>query len=135
MTLRIILAFTIVFFTFQHIVFAHKLVVEEISTNQIQFRYDDGTAASLVTVSGYDKDNNLLFTKQVNKDGEVKVDSQFYRLVGDDGIGHRVAYLSQNEVKIEFLSNVPNWLKSLLGISLLLCVASYFQFRKTTKQT
>ena len=135
MTLRIFFAFTIVFFTFHHLVFAHKLVIEEISANHFQFRYDDGTVASLVTVSGYDRDNNLLFTKGVSNSGTVNIDSDFHRIVGDDGIGHRVSYLKQSEVKVGFLSNVPNWLKSLLGVSLLLCVASYFQFRKTTTQT
>ena len=135
MILRIFLAFIIVFFTFHHLVFAHKLVVEEISKDEFLFRYDDGTAASLVTVSGYDRDNELLFTKKVRHDGTVMIDSYFHRIVGDDGIGHRVAYLKQSEVKVGFLSNVPNWLKSLLGISLLLCIASFFHFRKAAKQT
>jgi len=109
------------------------MVLEVVDNGSIQVSYDDGTAAGMAIVSAFDEDGDLLFEQNVNKDGTLSYDQSMnvHRFVADDGMGHRATSMT-NETS--WLKEIPISLRALLGISLLLLIASIFHYRHQVKR-
>ncbi len=113
--------------------FAHRMLVEVIEEGVIQVRYDDGTRSGVATVLAYDEHVQVIFEEKVNDDGIVYYDSSINitQIVADDGMGHRATWTT-DEVATPPL--IPLWLRALLGISILLFIASFFHYRNKQKK-
>lgn len=113
-------------------VFAHRMLVEMVDVGVIQVRYDDGTRSGIAIVNAYDGHGESIFEETVNEDGIVYYDTSItvHQIVADDGMGHRATWtLDRDDVQ----PHTPVWMRALLGVSLLLFVASYFHYRKNKK--
>ncbi|OIJ14135.1 hypothetical protein BKP35_08025 [Anaerobacillus arseniciselenatis] len=113
-------------------VFAHRMLVEVVDDGVIQVRYDDGTRSGIAKVTAYDDLGDLLFEENVNENGIVYFDSSINiaQIVADDGMGHRATWTNDREEPIPL---IPVWMRTLLGVSLLLFIASFFHYRNQKK--
>ncbi len=111
---------------------AHRLVIESLPEQELLLRYDDGTIASRVTVSGYTTAGDLLFAKQVEANGRLKLNDypHVYRLVADDGIGHRAVWIIEKRPHSTW-QQIPIWLRALAGVSILLFIAAVYYYRQS----
>ncbi|WP_096201843.1 hypothetical protein [Bacillus sp. FJAT-45350] len=126
-TCTLILSFFIV-----DLAHAHRMLVE-VKEDSIHVRYDDGTNAELAVVSGYDEEHNLLFEGTVNEDGYYELEPRLdiARITADDGIGHRASWSNEQEQNTESnLDQIPLLIRALLGISILVFIASFFFYRR-----
>ncbi|MBP1969466.1 hypothetical protein J2Z83_001570 [Virgibacillus natechei] len=116
-------------------VFAHRMIVETVEDGLIHVRYDDGTDAPLAVVSIYDEDGKQLVEGEVDEDGYFYYDEEIdvHRIVADDGMGHRASSVSEEEESI--VEKIPLFIRALLGVSVLLFIASTFYFRSNKKRS
>ncbi len=112
---------------------AHLLIIEQKEAGTMMVRYDDGTPATLATVTLYDQEGNVLSEGSVNSEGFYRYDpiKPVYRVVADDGMGHRARWVIGSE---NWWLEIPRWARALLGVSILLFIAAFLNYRKTAAQ-
>ena len=115
-------------------VFAHLMLVEKVEEGVLLVRYDDGTISARSTVTLYDEEGNIVSEGSVDNQGLYHYDSQkpVYRAVADDGLGHR-AHWVKGETKTWL--EIPRWMRALLGVAVLLFIASFAYYRSNKKDT
>lgn len=104
------------------------MLVEHVEDGIIYIHYDNGTPAKIATVTLYDEHGNILLEEVANDHGYVYYDGEttVYRIVADDGMGHRASSVKSEENNEE---SIPSFMKALLGVSILLFVAAFFYYR------
>lgn len=122
------------FYPNSNTVFAHRMIVETVEDGLIHVRYDDGTDAPLAVVSIYDEDGKQLVEGEVDENGSFYYDEKIdvHRIVADDGMGHRASSVSEEESIVE---KIPLFIRALLGVSVLLFIASTFYSRSNKKRS
>ncbi|MDT8861244.1 hypothetical protein N0O92_13460 [Alkalihalobacillus sp. MEB130] len=112
---------------------AHRMIIEQTDSSTLHVRYDDGTNAQLATVTAYNENGMFLFEGKVDHNGYYKFDSEQtpHRFVADDGLGHRVVFIRDNNEQV--LQAIPLWIRTFLGVSILLFIAALFKYRTRQK--
>ncbi|SDY96593.1 hypothetical protein [Tindallia californiensis] len=108
--------------------FAHRMLIEIENEGLLKVKYDDNTSAGFADVQLFDEDNQLLLEGKTDENGYFQYDTaiKFYRLVADDGLGHRARW---RDGQTESLHGVPIWMSTLLGISFFLLIAAIIHYR------
>ncbi len=120
-------------FILQGTAFAHLMLVEQVEEGVLLVRYDDGTVSARSAVTLYDEEGTVLSEGSVNSQGLYHYDPQkpVYRAVADDGMGHRAHWIrGETNTWLE----IPRWMRALLGISILLFIASLAYYRSSKKK-
>lgn len=81
-------------FVFAQPAFAHSMNIIQVDEGMVEVKYADGSFSARTKVTVYDKDGNELQSGKLDENARFAFNADnAYRIVGEDGIGHRAEWI------------------------------------------